>query len=108
MIAFHLFLVVYRTQKTTGDILYEQHRRTHCPAPQKNGFTQEILANTLGVSPQTVSKWETGTTMPDILLLPREERAEETCFVYPGAIQYYGPAEVCDITTKTLALEQAK
>ena len=36
----------------------------------------------------------------------REEWASETCFVYPGAIQYYGPAEVCDITTKTLALEQ--
>ena len=36
----------------------------------------------------------------------REEWAVETCYVYPGAIQYYGPAEVCDITTKTLALEQ--
>ena len=36
----------------------------------------------------------------------REEWAIETCYVYPGAIQYYGPAEVCDITTKTLALEQ--
>ncbi len=36
----------------------------------------------------------------------REEWSVETCFVYPGAIQYYGPAEVCDITTKTLALEQ--
>ncbi len=36
----------------------------------------------------------------------REEWSTETCFVYPGAIQYYGPAEVCDITTKTLALEQ--
>ena len=36
----------------------------------------------------------------------REEWASETCFVYPGAIQYYGPAEVCDITTRTLALEQ--
>ena len=38
----------------------------------------------------------------------REEWAADTCFVYPGAIQYYGPAEVCDITTVTLALEQAK
>lgn len=37
---------------------------------KNSGFTQEVLANTLGVSPQTVSKWETGTTMPDILLLP--------------------------------------
>ncbi len=38
----------------------------------------------------------------------RELWAVETCFTYPGAIQYYGPAEVCDITTRTLALEQAK
>ena len=38
----------------------------------------------------------------------REEWAENTCFVYPGAIQYYGPTEVCDLTTVTLALEQAK
>ena len=38
----------------------------------------------------------------------REEWAANTCFTYPGAIQYYGPAEVCDITTVTLALEHAK
>lgn len=36
----------------------------------------------------------------------REEWAEKTCFTYPGAIQYYGPAEVCDLTTRTLALEK--
>ena len=36
----------------------------------------------------------------------REEWAVNTCYTYPGAIQYYGPSEVCDITTKTLALEQ--
>ena len=36
----------------------------------------------------------------------REEWSKETCFVYPGAIQYYGPTEVCDITTITLALEK--
>ena len=37
----------------------------------------------------------------------REQWANETCYVYPGAIQYFGPAEVCDTTTKTLALEKA-
>ncbi|MBQ1171498.1 MAG: diphosphate--fructose-6-phosphate 1-phosphotransferase [Lachnospiraceae bacterium] len=36
----------------------------------------------------------------------RDAWAVETAFTYPGAIQYYGPSEVCDITTKTLALEQ--
>ena len=34
--------------------------------------------------------------------------AIENCYIYPGAIQYFGPTEVCDITTRTLALEQAK
>ncbi|MBO7711536.1 MAG: diphosphate--fructose-6-phosphate 1-phosphotransferase [Lachnospiraceae bacterium] len=34
--------------------------------------------------------------------------AEETCYTYPGAIQYYGPTEVCDLTTRTLALEKGK
>ena len=37
----------------------------------------------------------------------RDEWAVETCFVYPGAIQYFGPSEVCDLTTRTLALEKA-
>ncbi len=37
----------------------------------------------------------------------REEWATETCFVYPGAIQYWGPSEVCDQPTRTLALEKA-
>ena len=38
----------------------------------------------------------------------REEWSENTCFVYPGPIQYWGPTEVCDQCTKTLALEQGK
>ena len=35
----------------------------------------------------------------------RDKWAVETSFLYPGAIQYYGPAEVCDQPTKTLILE---
>lgn len=33
-------------------------------------MTQEQLAETLGVSAQTISKWENEITMPDIMLLP--------------------------------------
>ena len=36
----------------------------------------------------------------------RDQWAKETCYVYPGPIQYWGPASVCDLPTKTLALEQ--
>ncbi|MCD8292122.1 MAG: diphosphate--fructose-6-phosphate 1-phosphotransferase [Prevotella sp.] len=38
----------------------------------------------------------------------REQWAKETCYVYPGPIQYWGPTEVCDRTTVTLALEHEK
>ena len=38
----------------------------------------------------------------------RDKWAKETCYVYPGPIQYWGPTEVCDQPTMTLALEQAK
>ncbi len=36
----------------------------------------------------------------------REEWAKNTCYIYPGPIQYWGPSSVCDQTTRTLALEQ--
>lgn len=36
----------------------------------------------------------------------REEWANTTSYVYPGPIQYFGPSEVCDLTTKTLKYEQ--
>ena len=38
----------------------------------------------------------------------RDEWARQTAYVYPGPIQYWGPTEVCDQPTKTLALEQGK
>ncbi len=36
----------------------------------KKGYTQEQLAYELGVSSQTVSRWENGNTYPDIVMLP--------------------------------------
>ena len=38
----------------------------------------------------------------------RDRWARETAYVYPGPIQYWGPTEVCDQPTMTLALEQKK
>jgi hypothetical protein len=38
----------------------------------------------------------------------RDKWAIDTCYIYPGPIQYWGPTEVCDKPTITLALEQDK
>ena len=37
---------------------------------RQRGISQQQLAEHVGVTFQTVSKWETGTTMPDITMLP--------------------------------------
>ncbi len=36
----------------------------------------------------------------------REKWAMNDCYIFPGAIQYFGPSSVCDVTTMTLQLEQ--
>ena len=37
---------------------------------KQKDLSQEVLANYLGVSFQAVSKWETGTALPDVTLIP--------------------------------------
>lgn len=37
---------------------------------KKRGISQEVLAQYLGVTFQAVSKWENGTAMPDVTLIP--------------------------------------
>ena len=38
---------------------------------QKRGLTQEAFSQALGVSVQTVSRWETGVNAPDLSMLPQ-------------------------------------
>ena len=38
---------------------------------RKNGWSQAVLAEHLGVTPQAVSKWEQSKTAPDLSLLPK-------------------------------------
>ena len=38
---------------------------------KEKGYTQEEMAEKLGVTPQAVSKWENDISYPDILLLPK-------------------------------------
>ena len=48
-------------QKKTGDFLKELRK--------EKSLTQEQVAEKLGVSSRTISRWETGTYMPDISML---------------------------------------
>ena len=48
-------------QKKTGNFLRELRKST--------GFTQEQVAEKIGVSSRTISRWETGAYMPDISML---------------------------------------
>ncbi len=48
--------------KTLGTKIAELRRQ--------NGMTQERFGELLGISPQSVSKWENDISMPDIMLLP--------------------------------------
>ena len=43
-----------------------------------------------------------------MLAANRDKWAVETSYVYPGPIQFFGPSEVADLTTITLALEKGK
>lgn len=45
--------------------------RTIVTKRREKGITQDDLANYIGVSKASVSKWETGQSYPDILLLPQ-------------------------------------
>lgn len=62
----------------------------------EKGFTQEKLAEKLGVAPQSVSRWECGTTLPDVTLLPAIARVygitiddlyREEVYTYPNLAQ---------------------
>lgn len=53
-----------------GNILANNLRRLR----QEKKYTQEQIAEKLGVSPQSVSRWECGNTLPDVLLLPEIAR----------------------------------
>lgn len=62
----------------------------------EKAYTQERAAELLGVSPQSVSRWECGNTLPDVLLLPEiakiygvtvDDLYKEDTFAYPNYAQ---------------------
>ena len=53
-----------------GEVISRNLRRLR----QEKGLTQEQLALIVGISAQSVSRWECGNTLPDVLLLPELAR----------------------------------
>lgn len=62
-------------------------------------MTQEQAAEVLGVSTQTVSRWECGTTLPDVMILPRiaalycvtvDDLYKDSCMAYDNYAQRLG------------------
>ncbi len=45
---------------------------------REHGFTQDTVAERLGVSPQAVSKWENDSSCPDVMLLPKIAQLYDT------------------------------
>ena len=52
----------------------EQFSRNLKRLRTEKNYTQEEAARLLGVTAQTVSRWECGTTLPDVMLLPEIAR----------------------------------
>lgn len=64
---------IMSTTSTCNEVLTEEFMNIGNKIKQlrlKSGLTQEQLASRLGISAQSISKWETAVTMPDISLLP--------------------------------------
>jgi 2-polyprenyl-3-methyl-5-hydroxy-6-metoxy-1,4-benzoquinol methylase/DNA-binding XRE family transcriptional regulator len=59
------YIIIYR-----GDGMKKSINLKISVLRKKKGITQQELADVLGVSFQTISKWENGVTMPDISILP--------------------------------------
>ena len=59
---------------------------------QGKRLTQEYVAERLGVSAQAVSRWETGATLPDVMLLPEIARLYEVLVddLFKEDLQEYG------------------
>ena len=73
---------------------------------KEKNITQEVLAEVLNVSSRTVSRWETGSNMPDISLLV--ELSEFYQVSIPELIDGERKSEKMDQETKDTAIKMAE
>ena len=62
------------------------------------GYTQEELGQKIGVTNQAVSKWESETSMPDIMILPKIANALDITFYPKIEICVFTPVSVLGIS----------
>lgn len=66
---------------------------------QRDGRTQQDMADTLGITPQAISRWEVGVAYPDIEIIPKiaDYFNVSTDFLYDRApdVREYEIANVC-------------
>ena len=95
-------------QTAIGSYIARKHR--------EQNLTQEQLANQLGVSNKTISKWENGKCMPDYSLiqalcealhvsLPELMDDEDTV---EDSLRVYDDAQILDLLHRTQELERQK
>ena len=78
---------------------------------KRKGMTQNELGERIGVTPQAVSKWERGETLPDTAILPDLADVLETTidFILNGGermVEYKGKIHVGDMIDGLKSLQQ--
>ena len=64
-------ITISRNKINRGIVMANKISENICKLRKKHNFTQQQLSEILGVSIAAISKWETGSSYPDIELLPK-------------------------------------
>ena len=80
-------------QTTIGSYIAQKRRAQN--------LTQEQLAEQLGVSNKTISKWENGKCMPDYSMMDGEDAGD-------SSVRVYDDAQILDLLRRTQELERQK
>lgn len=84
-------------QKKTGQFLKTLRK--------EKSITQETLAEALNVSSRTVSRWETGSNMPDISLLVELSEFYQVSLLFQIISQFHNFNKFPDLVMKNLMVK---
>ena len=69
----------------------------------KSSYTQQVVADKLGLTPQAISKWERSESMPDITLLPELAQLYKISIediLFAGAVDKIQPDKIPDLLNR--------